>query len=129
MTANGPEVRLDGVFMLLRVELDFGDADCALRLVGTGELRGSGRTRWPTYDPAVQFEVTLVARGVRRLRFIRELAGRPGFEGIQVESLVGRQYQDLTWRVRDMEASVFEFWCASVEVDGVLLDPGRWAGG
>jgi hypothetical protein len=76
MTANGPEVRLDGVFMLLRV-----------------------------------------------------LAGRPGFEGIQVESLVGRQYQDLTWRVRDMEASVFEFWCASVEVDGVLLDPGRWARG
>lgn len=75
MTSADAEARLAGVFMLTRVEVDFGDAECAIRMLGTGELRTSGRSRWPTHDPSAQFELTLVARGVRQLRFMGELAG------------------------------------------------------
>ena len=120
------EGRLAGVFMLTRVEVDFGVAECAIRMLGTGELRTSGRSRWPTYDPTAQFELTLVARGVRQLRFMGELAGR-GLEGIHVESLAGRQLESLRWRVLDMEASVFAFSCDSLQVDGVSLDADGWS--
>ena len=126
MTSADTEARLAGVFMLTRVEVDFGDAECAIRMLGMGELRTSGRSRWPTHDSAAHFELTLVARGVRQLRFMGELAGR-GFEGIHVESLAGRQYESLKWRVLDMEASVFAFSCASLQVDGVSLDADGWS--
>lgn len=44
-----------------------------------------------------------------------------------MESLAGRQYESLKWRVLDMEASVLAFSCASLQVDGVSLDADGWS--